>query len=196
MCLDLCVTHVPGLYLNYHRPCGFASIEITARGQRRRRYRAADYRTPYEKLLSLPDWQKHLKDGVRAETLEQQASRHSDTAAAQRIQKAKLALLPLSPWSLIPPDFCSDRSRARGLQTPAPLPRTPIPRCLTATARRTPAAPPFRSSFFRLILGLENAVLHRADLWSQALEAVRTNPPPPGQVSPSGLSTPDTPLSI
>ena len=127
MCLDLCVTHVPGLYLNYHRPCGFASIEITARGQRRRRYRAADYRTPYEKLLSLPDWQKHLKDGVRAETLEQQASRHSDTAAAQRIQKAKLALLPLSPWSLIPPDFCSDRSRARGLQTPAPLPRTPHP---------------------------------------------------------------------
>ena len=95
--------------------------------QRRRRYRAADYRTPYEKLLSLPDWQKHLKDGVRAETLEQQASRHSDTAAAQRIQKAKLALLPLSPWSLIPPDFCSDRSRARGLQTPAPLPRTPHP---------------------------------------------------------------------
>ena len=61
--------------------------------QRRRRYRAANYRTPYEKLLSLPDWQKHLKDGVRAETLEQQASRHSDTAAAQRIQKAKLALL-------------------------------------------------------------------------------------------------------
>ena len=41
-------------YLNYHRPCGFATIEITARGQRRRRYRATDYRTPYEKLLSLP----------------------------------------------------------------------------------------------------------------------------------------------
>ena len=81
------------LYLNYHRPCGFANIEITARGQRRRLYRAADYRTPYEKLLSLPDWQKHLKDGVRAETLQQQASRLSDTAAAQRMQKAKLALL-------------------------------------------------------------------------------------------------------
>ena len=80
-------------YLNYHRPCGFATIEITAQGRRRRRYRAADYRTPYEKLLSLPDWQKHLKDGVRPETLQQQASRHSDTAAAQRMQKAKLALL-------------------------------------------------------------------------------------------------------
>ena len=131
-------------YLNYHRPCGFATIEITARGRRRRRYRADDYRTPYEKLLSLPDWQKHLKDGVRPETLQQQASRHSDTAAAQRMQKAKLALLsPLSNSSLIPPDFCSDGSGARGLQTPAPLPRTPIPRCLTATERRTPAAPPF-----------------------------------------------------
>ena len=70
-----------------------ATLEITARGRRRRRYRAADYRTPYEKLLSLPDWQKHRKDGIRPETLQQQASRHSDTAAAQRMQKAKLALL-------------------------------------------------------------------------------------------------------
>ena len=64
---------------------------------------------------------------------------------------------PLSTSSLIPSDFCSDGSRARELQTPAPLPRTPIPRCRNATERRTPAAPPFRSSFFRLILGLENA---------------------------------------
>ena len=45
------------------------STSAADRGQRRRHYRAADYRTPYEKLLLLPDWQKHLKDGVRPETL-------------------------------------------------------------------------------------------------------------------------------
>ena len=43
-------------YLNYHRPCGFATVQITARGKRKRRYRPDDYRTPYEKLLSLPHW--------------------------------------------------------------------------------------------------------------------------------------------
>ena len=38
-------------YLNYHRPCGFATVETASNGKRRRRYRLADYRTPCEKLL-------------------------------------------------------------------------------------------------------------------------------------------------
>ena len=36
-------------YLNYHRPCGFATIEVKDNGKRRRHYRPNDYRTPYEK---------------------------------------------------------------------------------------------------------------------------------------------------
>jgi hypothetical protein len=32
-------------YLNYHRPCGFATIQTDARGKRKRIYPAADYRT-------------------------------------------------------------------------------------------------------------------------------------------------------
>lgn len=80
-------------YLNYHRPCGFATVHITGRGKRQRRYRAEDYRTPYEKLVSSPNWQKHLKQGVTAELLERQATRISDTEAAQRMQKTKTALL-------------------------------------------------------------------------------------------------------
>ena len=40
-------------YLNYQRPCGFATVEVSEQGKRRRRYRLQDYRTPYEKLLSL-----------------------------------------------------------------------------------------------------------------------------------------------
>jgi len=80
-------------YLNYHRPCGFASVQITARGQRKRRYPANDYRTPYEKLLSLPDWGQYLKPGVTAEMLHGQATRHSDTDAARQMQRAKWAVL-------------------------------------------------------------------------------------------------------
>ena len=51
-------------YLNYHRPCGFATIELSDNGKRRRRYRLNDYRTPYEKLLSLNDWGE-LPEGRR-----------------------------------------------------------------------------------------------------------------------------------
>jgi hypothetical protein len=80
-------------YLNYHRPCGFATIQVRSRGKRRRLYRAEDYRTPFEKLSSLPDWEQHLKPGITRAYLESQAGRMSDTEAARRMQKAKQTLL-------------------------------------------------------------------------------------------------------
>jgi transposase InsO family protein len=80
-------------YLNYHRPCGFATVEISSRGKRRRVYRAQDYRTPCEKLTSLPKWEEHLKPGITPLYLEGQAKRMSDTEAARQMQKAKAALL-------------------------------------------------------------------------------------------------------
>jgi len=83
-------------YLNYHRPCGFADIQTRARGHKRRVYHSDDYQTPYEKLISLADWQQYLKDGVTVEFLRDQAQQMSDTEAARRMQKAKLALLAKS----------------------------------------------------------------------------------------------------
>src|SRR5450631_4153078 len=80
-------------YLNFHRPCGYAVLKPGARGRTRRLYPAADYRTSFEKLASLPSWQKNLKVGLTESLLRQQACRHSDTEAAQLMQKAKLDLL-------------------------------------------------------------------------------------------------------
>jgi len=80
-------------YLNYHRPCGFATIEVDKHGRRRRRYKVKDYRTPYEKLSSLANWKTYLKKGVAACSLDQFATQASDTEAAARMQKAKLDLL-------------------------------------------------------------------------------------------------------
>jgi hypothetical protein len=80
-------------YLNFHRPCGYATITTNRRGKRKRTYRHQDYRTPFEKLRSLPDWQQYLKPGITAEQLEAQAQRRSDTEAARRMQQAKLKLL-------------------------------------------------------------------------------------------------------
>ena len=83
-------------YVNYHRPCGFAQIKTLARGRHRRIYPADDYRTPFEKLVSLPNWEKHLKPGVTAGAMEQRAGQISDTEAARHMQKAKQVLLARS----------------------------------------------------------------------------------------------------
>jgi hypothetical protein len=80
-------------YVNYHRPCGFALIKTLARGRRRRVYPVEDYRTPFEKLCSLPNWEQHLKPGMSAAALEWQARQLSDTEAACQMQKAKQMLL-------------------------------------------------------------------------------------------------------
>jgi hypothetical protein len=80
-------------YLNYHRPCGFAQIRCDERGRRRRFYRAEDYATPYEKLRSLPQAHRYLKDGLRWELLDRFAYALSDTEAARRMMHAKAELL-------------------------------------------------------------------------------------------------------
>jgi transposase InsO family protein len=80
-------------YLNFHRPCGYAALKAGTRGRTRRVYAADHYRTPFEKLSSLPCWQSCLKPGLTAPLLRQQASRHSDTEAAKLMQTAKLDLL-------------------------------------------------------------------------------------------------------
>lgn len=79
-------------YLNFHRPCGFATVTTDDRGRRRRHYKEEDYRTPYEKFSSLDHWEKLLKPGVTREWLERQATAASDTEAAQGMQQAKWKL--------------------------------------------------------------------------------------------------------
>jgi hypothetical protein len=80
-------------YLNFHRPCGYATVATNPRGKRKRTYRHKDYRTPYEKFISLEKWTESLKPGITAEMLKRQAEAMSDTEAARRMQKAKLGLL-------------------------------------------------------------------------------------------------------
>lgn len=80
-------------YLNFHRPCGFAVLAKGPRGRIQRRYPADDYRTPFEKLASLDQWQQYLKPGLSEALLRRQAGQCSDTPAARQMQKAKLDLL-------------------------------------------------------------------------------------------------------
>lgn len=93
-------------YLNYHRPCGFAQVQFDERGRRRRRYLKEDYATPYEKLRSLPEAHRYLKEGLRWELLDRFAYALSDTEAARRMICAKAELLRRCKFeSPFPPRF-------------------------------------------------------------------------------------------
>lgn len=83
-------------YLNFHRPCGFAEVKVDERGKRRRCYPVDHYKTPYEKLLTLPAWQTCLKNGVTAERLARQSTELTDNESAQRMQRARDHLLARS----------------------------------------------------------------------------------------------------
>lgn len=76
-------------YLNYHRPCAFAKMGVDQRGKRRITYPPDDYRTPYEKLKSLPGAETYLKPGVTFATLDKAAYAESDTVFAEQMRQAK-----------------------------------------------------------------------------------------------------------
>ena len=80
-------------YLNYHRPCGFATTTFNERGKRTRSYKAADYQTSYEKLKSLPEAAGYLKEGRSFERLDVIATKMSDTEFAKKMGEAKGKLL-------------------------------------------------------------------------------------------------------
>jgi len=93
-------------YLNFHRPCGFATVTLDSKGKRRRQYKLEDYATPYDKLKSLPDAAKYLKPEYTFAQLDRLAKAMSDTECAKRMSTAKVKLLRLCKMeSPIPPRF-------------------------------------------------------------------------------------------
>src|SRR3989344_6008061 len=78
-------------YLNFHRPCGFATLKTVRRGKEKKKYDT--YLTPFEKLKRIPDVETYLKRGVTIETLEATARKESDNACSERLQNAKRMLL-------------------------------------------------------------------------------------------------------
>jgi transposase InsO family protein len=77
-------------YLNFHRPCAQADVEVDVKGKQRRRYRR--YQTPLETLLALPKPKQYLRRGVTVRSLQEIARSMSDTQAARQMQRAKQAL--------------------------------------------------------------------------------------------------------
>jgi transposase InsO family protein len=77
-------------YLNYHRPCAQADVEIDEKGRKRVRYKR--YQTPLETLLAMDKPAQYLRQGLSINALKRIAAALSDTEAARRMQQAKSCL--------------------------------------------------------------------------------------------------------
>ena len=71
----------------------YATEVVGKKGKVVKRYKHKDVRTPLERLAQLCETDlATLKPGVQLETLQAQARSQTDLAAAQAMQKAKIAL--------------------------------------------------------------------------------------------------------
>ena len=83
-------------YLNFHRPCAFATVTVDDKGRRRKKYET--YQTPFERLKSIVKAMSPkaaracLRKGVTLESLGKMAAAQSDNAAAEAMQVALRAL--------------------------------------------------------------------------------------------------------
>jgi len=79
-------------YLNFHRPCAFATETVDKKGKIKKVYKEKDYMTPYEKLKSLPNYQLYLKAGITIEMLDKIAERKNDNEIAKEVQDRRYKL--------------------------------------------------------------------------------------------------------
>ncbi len=79
-------------YLNFHHPCAFAVEKIDRKGKVRKQYLQENYMTPYEKLKSLPESKKYLKEEITFEKLDKIAMRYTDNEMAEKVQDERRKL--------------------------------------------------------------------------------------------------------
>ncbi len=76
-------------YLNFHRPCAFATDLIDPKGKIKKIYPLKNYKTPYEKFKSLPRCRQYLKNGLSIKQLDLIANAHTDNQMAQIVQSQR-----------------------------------------------------------------------------------------------------------
>ena len=76
-------------FLNFHRPCLFATERVDAKGKVRRTYRQPDVATPLAKLESLPDAAAFLRRGASFDDLDRAAAAQSGLQAAKALKRAR-----------------------------------------------------------------------------------------------------------
>ena len=78
------------VYVNYHRPSGYATTFVDWRGKEKKKYDL--YETPYAHFKKLPHAASYLREGLSFEDLNEIALAASDNECAKMMQNAKIAL--------------------------------------------------------------------------------------------------------
>ena len=79
-------------YLNFYRPCGFATTEADHKGKQKKIYELENYFTPYQKLKTLENWTQYLAPGRTQKELNDICLNCSATDFAELMQKEKTKL--------------------------------------------------------------------------------------------------------
>lgn len=77
-------------YLNFHRPCGFATVTVDEKGRRTKKYKT--YQTPYERFRAIVEATKesvYLREGITLKALDEIAAKQTDNEAATLMQTAR-----------------------------------------------------------------------------------------------------------
>ena len=82
-------------YLNFHRPCAFPVTKVLSNGKKIVQYPRKEYKTPFQKFLSLKNPEQHLRPGITLEALREEARRKTPNQAARDMQEAKRKLFQI-----------------------------------------------------------------------------------------------------
>ena len=88
-------------FLNFHRPCLFATEFRDASGKTRRKYLPGNVMTPYDRFRSLGA-ERFLKPGTSLATLDAAAHAETDLEAARRVQAERRRLFQLISAAMAP----------------------------------------------------------------------------------------------
>jgi hypothetical protein len=86
-------------FLNFHRPCLFATDKPDPKkpGRIKRVYRTKDAMTPLDKLASLSEAAKFMREGITLKDLHELATALTDVQAAEELNEARAALFRRVP---------------------------------------------------------------------------------------------------
>jgi len=79
-------------YLNFHRPCGYATVETDKQGKQKKIYKLEQYMPPYQKFKTLENWTQYLALGRTEKELDDISLACSDTEFAETMQQARKEL--------------------------------------------------------------------------------------------------------
>lgn len=72
-------------YLNFHRPCAFPQLKCDSKGKIKKYYPFKNYMTPFQKLKSLTNYERFLKDSSLKFSLAKIAKRYTDNQIASML---------------------------------------------------------------------------------------------------------------